>query len=292
MTKASILILFFTIVALPFSSCFHFEKTNSILEKYDVTQEEKIWLKEFFRDLLFESPGAYTLYGTKPMSMSCLDHFTREEKEKGYEKYLSLSDDEKAKCIFPRYDFTANYEKWEKIKDRFPITKYLIGVFPSPYEKRAELVLFVNIELMLKTLLNHYEDFRYLLGTDFDPLKAVFEVEDRNSQFWNDVLKQHTLLGILLGFGRSNSWFYMWDERCEQEQKKIKAFFQSLSVKRPEEKYIANYGPQNFLLPIFGHYGLHADEALIENYKKERTKIKALYRGRDEVDLALEWLTR
>ena len=106
------------------------------------------------------------------------------------------------------------------------------------------------------------------------------------------MIKQHTLLGILLGFGRSNAWFYIWNERCKQEKNKINAFFQALPVEVHAEEYIENYGPQNFALPIFGHYGLYADKVLIENYKKERKKIKALYKGRDEVDLALEWLTR
>lgn len=285
--KVSVPLIFFAIIALPLSSCFHPEKANSTLAKYGVNEEEKIWLQEFFRDLLFNSPGAYTLYGTKPMSISSLDHSTQEDKKKAYEEYLLLSKEEKEKYTLKRCNFTVNYEKWVKIKNRFPITQYLMGVFCSPYEKKSELVLFLNVETTIKTIINHYEDFRCLLGLDFDPMEVVFEVEDRNSQFWNKVLRQHTLLGILLGFGRSNSWFFEWGQR-----KNKNAFFQSLPVRITEEGIIENYGPQKFSLPVFLHYGLHDDELLIEKYKKERKEIKDLYRGKDEINLALEWLTR
>ena len=116
----------------------------------------------------------------------------------------------------------------------------------------------------------------------------VFEVEDSSSKFWNNVLKQHVLLGILLGFGKNNSWFFEWTQR----QNKPNAFFQSLPIRISEEENAKNYGPQNFSLPVFLCYGLYDNESLIEKYKKERKKIKNLYRGRDEVDIALEWLTR
>jgi hypothetical protein len=47
------------------------------------------------------------------------------------------------------------------------------------------------------------------------------------------------------------------------------------------------------MLPIFRRYGFHlTDQALIEKYQNEHSRIKALYKGKDEVDLALSWLTR
>lgn len=292
LTQLNVVVLVFVVIALAFSSCSHSERTETTLQKYDITQEEKVWLKEFFRDLLFNNPGAYTLYGTKPVSMINLVYLTEQDKQKLQEGYQSLSDEEKSQVFLQRYDFATNYKKWGQVKDRFPIRQYLFGIFTSPYEKSVELVLFVNIEMTVKTLLDHYADFRRLLGSDFDPLEVVFEVEDKYSSFWNTVLKKHSLLGILLGFGKNQSWFFEMSVKYESQQGKIGAFIQSLPEKMVGEGYIDHYDPQHFSLPSFLHFGLHDERAIIERFETERQSIKLLYKGKDEVDLALEWLTR
>lgn len=286
-----ILILFFSTSFFLFSSCSYVDKPQSTMEKYHLTQEEYTFLKEFFQDLLFEEVGAYTLYGTKPMTDVCLCRFTQEEKQEIYEQYLLLSDEEKTEFVFPKYDSPASYKKWKEIKERFPITRYLTGDFPSPYDGTVDIFLFVNIELTIKTLLDHYEEFHRLLGFHFDPLAVVFEIENRNSKFWNAVLKQNVLVGILLGFGRYNAWCFMWDYVYEDTQNRVTSFLKSFSVKATGESYINNLGLEHLSLPIFMDYSSDNDD-LLKKYEKERSKIKDLYKGRDQVGLALEWLTR
>ncbi len=262
------------------------------MRTFPISQEERIWLKEFFRDLLFKNPGAYTLFGTKPISTSCVYHLTEEDKKEMEEHYKNLLQEENLKTRREKYDYDANYEKWQKIKDRFSISQYLFGSFPLPFDDKVEIVLFVNIEETLRTLLKYYDDFRLVLGHDFDPLNAVFEVEDKNSEFWKIVMQNHALQGILLGFGRDNAWFFEWKLSYEEEKGKMGEFFASLPTKFAEDGDIENYDPRNFLLPIFAVYGLHPNEQIVEKYKKERKQIRSLYKGRDEVDVALDWLTR
>lgn len=259
---------------------------------FTLSEEEKVWLQEFFRDLLFNYPGAYTLFGTKPISTSCVYHFTEEDKREIEEYNKNLSKEERSKMREKRYDYDANYEKWQKIKARFPIHQYLFGSFPSPYVDKVEVVLFVNVEETLRTLLNYYDDFRRVLGHDFDPIQVVFEVENKESEFWKLVIHHHSLQGILLGYGRDNAWFFEWELKHKDEKSQTGNFLSSLLVKVDEKGDIEKYTPQNFLLPIFRSYGLHSNTQLIEQYKKERAYIKSLYNGRDEVDVALEWLTR
>lgn len=259
---------------------------------FPLSQEEKVWLQEFFRDLLFKNPGAYTLFGAKPISTSCVYHLTEEDKREMEEYYKTLSEEESSKMRKKRYDYDANYEKWQKIKGRFPIHQYLFGSFPLPFDDKVEVVLFVNIEETLRTLLKYYDDFRRVLGHDFDPFKAVFEVENKDSEFWRTVMQHHALQGILLGLGRDNAWFFEWDLQYKEDKGRMGNFLSSLPAKFVEDGDIEDYNPQNFLLPIFTSYGLYPDAQLIEEYKREREQIKSLYKGRDEVDVALEWLTR
>lgn len=250
---------------------------------------------EFFRDLLFDDMGAYVLYGTKPMSMSCLEEPpSEEEKSKWKAYYASLSEEEKANLSVraKRYDFGANYQRWQGIKQRFPIRQYLFGSFRL--DEKTELILFVNIEMTIRILLKYYEDFRRVFGSDFDPLQVVFEVENTDSVFWNKVATQgHALLGILLGYGRDNAWFFEWNMQYRETPSQIGDFVKSFFSRFYEDRDILYPDPQHFMLPIFRSYGLYPnDQQLFEQYKKEQKQIKALYKGRDEVDVALEWLTR
>ena len=251
-----------------------------------------MWLQEFFRDLLFKNPGAYTLFGTKPVSTSFVYHLTEEDKMEMEEYYKSLSKEELSKMHKKRYDYNVNYEKWQKIKDRFPIHQYLFGAFPLPFDDKVEVVLFVNIEETLRTLLKYYEDFRRVLGHDFDPFLTIFEVENKDSEFWKTVMQHHALQGILLGFGRDNAWFFEWELKNKDEKSRIGKFLTSLSKQFIEDSDIKEYNPQDFLLPIFMIYGLHPDAQLVKKYNDEREQIKALYKGKNEVDLALSWLSR
>jgi len=69
-------------------------------------------------------------------------------------------------------------------------------------------------------------------------------------------------------------------------------FIRSLPSCFGSDEDIANYGPNNFEIPGFRVYGLHPDTHLVQTYEHEREQIKQLYKDRNEVDVALEWLTR
>lgn len=261
---------------------------------YELTLDERKFLKEFFCDLLFGYDGAYTLFGTKPVSLSLIQTpATDEEIAEWNAYYESLPEEEKTQMMMrkKRYDFPANYHKWQEIKHRFPIRQYLFGTFLL--DDKTEIILFVNIEMTIRTLLEYYDDFRRVLGLDFDPLQVVFEVENSDSPFWKKVaIEGHSLLGILLGYGRDNAWFFEWNMKYEGEQNKIGNFFRTLPSKFDGDRYIRYPDPQDFPLPIFKSFGLHPNTQLISQYRKEQKQIKKLYRGKDDVDVALDWLTR
>lgn len=264
--------------------------------EYAITEEERAWLKEFFHDLLFEDCGAYVLYGTKPVSLSCIQPPLMDEEEAQLQAWLdSLPPEKKARMSSrERFDFYENFHKWEKIKHRFPIRQYLFGKFPSHKYEEDEFLLLINIETTLRTLLEYYDDFRRELGFEFDPFQVVFDVENKDSKFWTGVLsKSPVSLGILLGYGQDNAWFFAWQNKFLKTQGPKGDFIRFLPRQAYEELDNLHPNPQNPWLPIFVSYGLYPnDTALFEQYQRDRDKIRALYKGRDEVDVALEWLTR
>jgi len=291
--RLSSLFILLLIFSLSLSACSLKNKSESPTSKFALTAEEKTCLKEFFCDLLFKHPGAFTLFGTKPISTCCLyQPLTEEEKEQQRAYYASLPDEQKANLRIKKYDFEKNYQRWQEIKQRLPIRQYLFGTFSAPCDQKTAILLFVNIEMTLRTLLKYYDDFQYALGYDFDPLQVVFEVENSDSKFWNHVLKNHALQGILLGFGRDNAWFFEWERKCSKEHNPKNVFFQSLPVTFYEERDIQDPNPKQFLLPVYKSFGLYDDKSLFKQYQIEQKQIMNLYKGRDELDVALEWLTR
>jgi len=285
-------VAFFLILALAVSIfSMSLIKKEKLPEKpFQLTVEERIWLGEFFEDFLFDSPGAYTLFGSKPVSGSCLyhKHFSEEEK-KELEKYLASLPDESKRP--KRHDFEANYDKWMAIKDRFPIRQYLFGEFPT-FDEKTSVALFVNIEAAIKTVVNHYEEFRRTLGYDFDPVQAIFDVQNKESKFWNAVVKNHLLMGIMHGFGRENSYFFDQFMKYNADNSQIGDFFRSMPKNFSDNKDIRYQDVKNFMLPIFKTFGLFPNDFLINQYETERKRIKAIYKGKDSVDVALSWLTR
>lgn len=333
---------------------YSFRNTNKTpyLDKYNITAEERESLKEFFREILFLEPGAFVLYGTKPMTFARLFNYTEEQKIK-----LENSDHESDEYWW----FTRNennkklYKEFKRIQERMPTPQYLIESITHtlPFccwdegdSAEYEDICFINVELMIRTLINNYGFFRYTLGVDFDPLKVIFEIGDKNSQFWDKVLnisngiKYDLLLGNLLGFGLENSYLYSirspttdreWikyqkdkmkkfpDKKeeilkrinehieflkkinnpvySEEMTRKIDEFINSLpshATDRFDEegKLFPNYSVKAFDIPIFGEFGLYSNNSITKRYQKEKKKIEKIYKGRDEVDVAIEWLTR
>lgn len=256
-----------------------------------ISKEERVWLEEFFRDLLFKETGVFTLCGTKPVSLCHVyknkHPITQEEEERLRKEGLDAQP--------RRYNFDENYEKWLKIKDRFQIRQYLFGAFPEPFVAegdKIETILFVNIEMTLRTLIAYYDNFRRLLGYDFDPFEVVFEVENRDSPFWNAVLKEHVLTGILVGYGLDDPWFFQWSMQYKDASGKPGEFIRTLPSGFDTDEEIQHYNAQNFLLPTYRVYGIHQGKEPLQSYKTEREHIKQIYKGKDEVDTTLEWLTR
>jgi len=267
---------------------------NSV-HTFSLSKKERNSLNEFFCELLFQDGGAYTLHGTKPLTFSLiLKPLTKDEleEEEQYLNSLSKEKREKISQLQPRFDHRQNCLNWEKIKPRFTINQYLFGKFTL--DKSYDVLLFLNIEMTIRTLIKYYEDFKRTLGYDFDPFQIVFDVENPNSKFWNTIARDgHALLGILLGYGQANSWFFEWNLKYEEANNPMGNFIKHMHSKFYDPKPILFSTSRHFSLPSFRSYGAYSDDQkLVNQYKQERRKIKSLYKWHDPVDVALTWLTR
>lgn len=124
-------------------------------------------MEEFYLRFLFIEGGAYTLFGSKPITEIILDKRSKELKEKEYQDFLNtLTENEKIAIERqatlewnPQYDFEVTWEDWEKSLDKEQINRFLLVHFPrTPID--LDFVYLVNILETATLLQKNYYLFR------------------------------------------------------------------------------------------------------------------------------------
>lgn len=254
---------------------------------FEVSREEKVWMEKFFRDLLFEELGAFTLWGSKPITEIVL-YTSEAEMATSYENLTENED-----CyISEKYDLPKNWEKWEKISSRFPMKRYLLFKSHTSEDENASFVYFVDVLKTAALMQDHYDLFRKAVGFDFHPLEVVLEMPNPHSRFWKKMAraKDRSLLwGLLFGYGKINSYTFHWKyfdcpESCSSYAEALPNKFSN-----PSPKGRVHISAENFTIPPFVSF--EKDDEMIQRYQKERDEIKAVYKGKDFLDLTLRKLS-
>ena len=324
LVKVKILILL--VIFFIFSAYSSHNKKTLNLKKFNISSEEYVWLEKFFRNFMLEESAIYTLAGTKPLTVV---HICYDDKEQRTDEdrrnlfyillnhnnkndmifYKTLSREEKKKSILiPDKHFIYNidelWDKWEKIQHRFPLSKKFLLVKHErslkdvltfdPKCKKIYDVSLVNIYQTALILQTHYDLFKQAVGYDFDPLSIVFDLENKHSDFWNRIKspKYCVLWGLLFGFGKKNSYGYLWKWRHiknEQQHDKEKEFSETITQYFSNKNRISWHSINDFLIPAFSSYS--ENDPVVAKYEEERKKIQRLYKGKDFVDFTLQLLT-
>jgi hypothetical protein len=257
-----------------------------------IRPEERKWLEKLFTDIMFRENGIYTLYGSKPMTLIVLDHKFEEKMQ----AWIDGMSEEEKKDLVPLeepYDLPENWKKWEKIKDHFPMSNYFFLKCPRKDDSRFEDVYFVNIQQTAITIQEHYNLFKQHVGEDFNPLKAVFEIGNERSIFWQKTAKNSMLLGILFGYGEKNAHCFNWKYWAEDEgNERMEDFLVSMkSVSPNDPKDYVTVSTKNFPLPYFASFSPPGEDEVIRKYERERKKIQKSYKRKDFLMETLKKLT-
>lgn len=270
------LYFFLIIVNIFFTGCL--SSNNSNQKKISLSKEDKHWIEQFFKDFFLESHAIYTVFGTKPLSFKEIIYATEEEwKQNASANIKNLTDKQKEllykdiKQFCNEYNFHLNWEKWISYIKKYPNSPFLFSIRPTEV-KQISLGYILNIQEMVWTLIKHYDVFKKELGYDFDPIKVTMEFTNTDSSFWDKVLSNHLLQGIVHGYGLKNATFFEFYIKESNDNKIPKALFASPSFhptvhKKPSIK--------NLPLPRFKSFGLpFNDDPILEMYKCERKKIQ------------------
>lgn len=273
--------LLFAAIILIFSSC---GKQEEISKKYDLTQDERVWMEQFFKTVMIDNSSIYTLWGSKPVTSIPLLLYTQEEME---DWYNSLSEEEKKEVVKVPHDFfSENWQKWEKISSRFPMGRYRFFKKEFPEQPKVQLVYFIDIAKVALTLEKHYDIFKRCNGMDFDPIQEAFNMS-KGSEFWDNNSSNQALIGLLYGFGLQNSLFFDW--RYNDKLSEHVGFQESLQFHFSDTcQYDSDL--KNLKIPVFATYSLLKDP-IIKRYQEERREIQKIYRGKDFLDFTLQQMT-
>ena len=277
------LFLFSSTILLIFSSCQ--QKDSSKTAPADISQEERLWLTQFFSDLMFFENGIYTLWGaSKPMTIVQVDHYSEEEMKSHYD---SLTDDQKKNgCIFEDYSFPETWEKWEKIQDRFPMNRFMLFKMDQLRDENTFFVLLVDVLKVANVIRENYDAFHKAIGFDFHPVEITLEMNQKDSVLMQALTGNNShLFGLLFGYGKENSYFFQWKnfdhpKSCEKFCEKIR-----INPSHNLFKGRIKLSIDNFYVPTFMSF--NEIDPVIETYKQERQQIKEIYKGHDFLDTTL-----
>ena len=195
----STIFLMFLLVTLPIEG-------NSVKEiLFKIPKEHRDDIEKMFCDILLRDSGIYTLFGDKPVSLS--GNFTLTPWENIVEKM-----EYGIEC---GGFFWKKWETWKKYEHLFHLKKYLIIKNPHinyPWAK-SEDVFLINKEAFVRTVKEHLKLFESILGEKIIPNILLKDIEEGRCTLRESIQNNEIILGILLGFGKHNSFLFIKSER-------------------------------------------------------------------------------
>ncbi len=157
-------------------------------ELTSLSEEESVRLREFFEYHFFFSDFAYTLFGTKPMSIGRL--LSTENAKKGW-------------------------EAWEKIRGSFNSKEFIIRKY---IHNNHEFILVANLKNVEEIYLQNQAWFNQAFQNriTFDDLTLCLK---NDGPLFQQLMKNHLLIGILLGYGAHNAELFAKNQILSNDEK-------------------------------------------------------------------------
>lgn len=273
------------------------KRTHDIRAKIaQIPEDEKSDLKFFLRKLMFRSTFAYTLFGDKPMSFE--DLIKEECVWKHYMRSFTSID-----YGLDLFRYQRGWKVWKKYERLFPLKKFIFvqQEYPDSKQIPAQLghvsVTLVHKDNFFAILKQYSQDFKKVIGKDFNPHELL------NNAFRGKCLmslakriKKHAaLLGILLGYGRENAWYYYELDKLRSKMRKDPSCQEEFEAAQKQFKPFSNYN-SDLQYPIWSPMFMCLPESketkeLRQKYLRQYKKICEIYRNGDFLEITLLKLT-
>lgn len=169
----------------------------------DLSKQNEIVLKDFFRCLFENSEGSYVLFGKKPV---CINGYNLKDR-------FRLETDLHKMSVYLR----EGARVWKKLHLGKSESNIIIHIYDNE-DSLAENwvhILVINRELFVKTVNANLSLFQYVLGPTITPLALLEKLTDSKQTFHGVLKNDKVLIGILLGFGTQNALYVSRLEELE-----------------------------------------------------------------------------
>jgi hypothetical protein len=232
--------------------------------------------------------------GSKPMIDFYIDSGypeTEEECKLDYTAYLNTLRKEKREVAAMDYEQyssmckKANYKHHRKLWD---VCEQKLNEYVGPcyrFVKAEKVGYFINIPITLLTLNEYYNEFSQVNGEAFTPEKVIHELSDQTSPFWNRIFQSSYAVGLLLGYGKKNSFIFSWEQKNNISLPRYVDLEHQLTAMNKIDVTV-----KDLALPSFCTFSL--GDQVMENYKREREEILKEFVGKDFEYTVRKWLKR
>lgn len=264
------------------------------MPKYDRNKLE--W---YFREALGWSQFGYVLLGEKPMALDVIAQTL-----KPFESYSRFRF-----AMSPRrMQIQSGYKTWNKYKKFFPMPNFVIL---EEREKDNLLVFLINKNIFIEKINQNKNDFEIILQRTVTG--EMLLDESASKPLFKEILANHDgLIGIVLGYGRDNAFFYHQKSQLLSEQDQLEFLkenhldsvwtdteFSDFCKKFESVSWISEYisGAHMKNLELMALPGFVAQQSSIETealrlqYLEAKAKIIDYYTGKDFLETTLHLLT-
>lgn len=258
---------------------------------HNVPKREIDDIKYLFEDLAISHDFAYTLFGSKPMSLADYDL--------------------KAPSIFPihkwirsRYLFVkakAGLRSWYKHRKEFDLKEFIFLDEETDLFECLVLVL-INKKNMLHVLYEHQSIFKQKLGNSFTPELFLETLEKKEISLAKAIHDNDQLLGIMLGYGERNAMLFQErfdlmkaeSKRKKENLPKDEELIKKLDIIESKLSDFSEFEEDAILPPIYFLADTSHPETLElkKKYENDRQQIEKLMKKPHFADRILERLMK
>lgn len=267
--------------------------------------KDKKRLDYFFRDVCFLNAWAYTLIGSKPMSVhqyrkpwATVQYFIHHPELKYFLLNCFWPPNFREICLFfnpQQLKVKLGWKTLNKYISCFPNSRFVLYTNNSADNEIVVLIV-ADKKKLFKSVMNHLEDFQIVLHNEgINPEELIDE--EKLHRFLIGV-NTDGLIGTILGFGRDNSWLFEKARKLNTEEWPLASSWEELEEAHLEQlnEKDRSFKPWDisdlFYPPFACDPNSEETKELKQTYREEREKIIKYYEGKDVVEATLSLLNQ
>jgi hypothetical protein len=236
-----------------------------------LSKEERKDLEFFFSYATLFSQYSYTLVHSKPMSICNFLEWADDLPAMFKNNYQKP----RSKLFFD--SLSRGHRAWDKYQKLFPCKEYPIVSHHQSKSSGLKEISLIHPTLCKKVIQENIADFHEVLASPYSAEEIFSIITNPEHPLFYPIIEHHRLLGILLGFGRTNAYLF---------EHKLRDQLTSFTKEWP-------HWPRKWRLPAFVcNPNTEETQTLKNTYVIARRHIRWTYLGRNNLEVTLALLEK